>query len=111
MPLANGTQSFNWDASNNKPLWNTRYQFNYDSDIGKPEAESLVSGTDGLNTAFWRNAEFLKNKAAFNVNSTSVEAWTAFLSGTLGIKRPLKSGELNGDAVFICPAPTSGRCS
>ncbi|MFK7911171.1 MAG: hypothetical protein AB8F34_11325, partial [Akkermansiaceae bacterium] len=97
MPLSTATGAFDWGA--NKALWNTRYQYNYDSDIDRPQAEGLVSGSDGLNTAFWRNAEFLKNKAAFNVNSTSVEAWIAFLSGTLGEKRPLSSGELADDVV------------
>jgi len=41
--------------------------------------------------------KIIKNKAAFNVNSTSVDAWTAVLSGTLGVKRPLLSGELDGE--------------
>jgi hypothetical protein len=99
MPLSQGTQSFDWASGGNKPLWNTRYQYNANSSLGLSEAETLVSGADGLETAFWRNAELLKNKAAFNVNSTSVQAWTAFLSGTLGVKRPLKFGELEDDVV------------
>lgn len=99
MPLANTTQAFDWSASDNKKLWNTRYQYNVDSGLGLADVEDLVATSDGLNHAFWRNAEFLKNKAAFNVNSTSVLAWTAFLSGSLGESRPLQNGELGDDIV------------
>lgn len=97
IPLADGTGSFDWGEGGS--LWNTRYQFNPDSGLGRADAGDLLAGSEGLNAAFWRSAEFVKNKAAFNVNSTSVEAWTAFLSGTLGEKRPLRSGELAGDVV------------
>ncbi len=99
MPLTSGTQSFDWDPDNGKDFWNTRYQYNYGCGIGILDAKSLVTGSDGVNNAFWRNAEWVKNKAAFNINSTSVGAWAAFLSGTLGEARPLKSGELGGDVI------------
>ena len=98
MPLAQDTASFAWDPDN-KPLWNRRYQYNSQSGLSQPDADTLLSGSDGLDSAFWRNAQLLKNKAAFNVNSTSVEAWTAFLSGTLGFKRPLETGELGEDEI------------
>jgi type II secretory pathway pseudopilin PulG len=99
MPLSNTTEAFDWVESANKKLWNTRYQYNVDSGVGLTDVEDLVATTGGLNHAFWRNAEFLKNKAAFNVNSTSVLAWTAFLSGSLGEGRPLQSGQLSDGVV------------
>ena len=98
MPLSEHTDRFDWNPDEGKALWNRRYQFNRDSGESLNEVMKILAGPEGLNTAFLRNAAFLKNRSAFNVNSTSVEAWTAFLSGTLGIKRPLASGEL-GDGV------------
>lgn len=99
MPLSSDTGGFAWNPDASKPLWNTRYQFNRESHMSQTEAVAMVTATDGLNTGFWENAVVLKNKAAFNVNSTSVEAWTAFLSGTLGLERPLKSGHLESDEI------------
>ena len=100
MPLANDTESFVWKADRDDSLWNVRYQYNMDSGMVQSDAEALMSSpSDGLNNAFWRSAEILKNRAAFNVNSTSVEAWTAFLSGMLGERRPLRSGDLAADVI------------
>ncbi|MBT8036050.1 MAG: hypothetical protein KJO21_00770 [Verrucomicrobiae bacterium] len=99
MPLSADTRTFDWDPRNDKPLWNRRYQFNYEAGKNLEDVVEMLSACDGVNIAFWKNAEFLKNRAAFNVNSTSVEAWTAFLSGGLGENRPLARGELGDDVV------------
>jgi hypothetical protein len=95
MPLNNDTQSFAWDVD--KPLTNPRYQYNPNASMASAEIPNILTGADSLGNGFYRGAEFLHNTAAFNVNSTSVEAWTAFLSSTLGKKLPLKAGELDGD--------------
>jgi hypothetical protein len=99
MPLSSDTRAFAWDPSHDKPLWNRRYQFNHDTGEILEDVIKKLAASNGANIAFWKNAQFLKNRAAFNVNSTSVEAWTAFLSGNLGIKRPLATGELADDGV------------
>ncbi len=99
MPLSADTHAFAWDPRHDKPLWNRRYRFNHDGRESMGEAIKKLAAGDGANVAFWRNAEFLENRAAFNVNSTSVVAWTTFLSGSLGIKRPLAAGELDDGAV------------
>ena len=99
MPLRADTQSFDWNPEADKPLWNQRYQFNFDGGKSLDDAVTELSSGDGANTAFWENAKILKNKAAFNVNSTSVDAWITFLSGVIGIQRPTASGELDGTQV------------
>lgn len=99
MPLATDTQQFDWNPQSGKPLWNQRYQFNFDGSKTLEDAVAALSSTDAANRAFWQNAEILKNRAAFNVNSTSVDAWITFLSGTLGVKRPTADGELDGSQV------------
>jgi hypothetical protein len=97
IPLSGDTESFSWDLD--KPLTNPRYRFNPNGSLAGADVPVILSGADGLGNGFYRGAEFLHNTAAFNVNSTSVEAWTAFLSSTLGKKLPLRSGELGGDKV------------
>jgi len=92
IPLDQAGERFVWNPDKGKYLWNRRYQFNEDGKQSKDKVKSMLLSGEGVNWAFWRSAEYFKNRSAFNVNSTSVEAWTAFLSGTLGISRPLRSG-------------------
>ena len=92
IPLDEAGERFVWNPDKGEYLWNRRYQFNEDGEQPKDAVRSMLVSDEGVNWAFWRSAEYFKNRSAFNVNSTSVEAWTAFLSGTLGISRPLRSG-------------------
>ena len=105
MPMSSDGKSFNWEPSNSDQLWNERYQFNGTAKVNLEDVESKLntgSGNSALSFGFWHNAYLLKNKGAFNVNSTSVEAWTAFLSGLQGLERPTQSGTSGGgtDTVF-----------
>jgi hypothetical protein len=97
IPLSNDTQGFAWAVD--MPLANPRYHYNPDGSLASADVPGILTGADSLGNGFYRSAEFLHNTAAFNVNSTSVEAWTAFLSSTLGKKLPLSTGQLRGDEV------------
>jgi hypothetical protein len=97
IPLDNDTESFAWDV--NQPLKISKYKYNPNGSLAGYEVANILSGADSLGNGFYRSAEILHNTAAFNVNSTSVEAWIAFLCSTLGKKRPLSSGELDGDTL------------
>ncbi|MDG1358768.1 MAG: hypothetical protein P8P36_11305 [Akkermansiaceae bacterium] len=92
MPLDQSGDRFTWDPERGRHLWNKRYQYNQDSKLSQHQIKELLLTENGWSDVFWRSAEFIKNRSAFNINSTSVEAWTAFLSGTLGVARPLKIG-------------------
>lgn len=97
IPLSNDTQGFAWNVE--EPLTNPRYYYNPDGSLASADVPGILTGADGLGNGFYRSAEFLHNTAAFNVNSTSVEAWTAFLCSTLGKKLPLRTGAESVDEV------------
>lgn len=110
VPLSGDTEGIAWDGR--QPLLNPRYQFNPNGALSTNDVASLLTDMNGLGNGFFRNAEFLHNTAAFNVNSTSVAAWTAFLSSTLGKTRPLGVGETTGEEVTFArhklPAGAAG---
>jgi hypothetical protein len=92
--------SFDVDA---ELLLNNRYR-PIETGASVPSAESLRSSS----TAF---AAEMVAEGMFNVNSTSVEAWTAFLAGTLGV--PYHTQNHDDEAVFARSAnqdlnPASG---
>lgn len=97
IPLNSATDRFAWNVG--EPLTNPKYGYNPDGTLASGGVASLLAGTNSPENGFYRSAEFLHNTAAFNVNSTSVEAWTAFLSSTLGKKLPLSTGQESGDEV------------
>lgn len=76
---------FDWDFDNSKSLHQLRYQANRSLNIEAGNIETELARS--LDHGFWLNGYLLQNKAAFNVNSTSVVAWTAFLSGLRSIDR------------------------
>ncbi len=59
MPLSPDTRAFAWDPRQDEPLWNRRYQFNDDAGLNLEDAIKMVAATDGVNSAFWRNATAL----------------------------------------------------
>lgn len=82
IPFADGRAE--WDGE--EPLPVGRYRFN--DAARKWRREALVerlAADPGM--VFRRAAEFLVNEGAFNVNSTSVEAWKALLASMRGLKR------------------------
>ena len=85
MPLNSAANGFEWDLDGSTPLNQLRFQPNQTTNIDEITAENLLDTSLGY--GFWLNGYLLKNKAAFNVNSTSVEAWTAFLSGLRALDR------------------------
>jgi len=98
LPMNGTGTAFTWTPGSNDPLWNERHQWNRIAKIDTAEVvDELGPGASApLDFAFWNNAYILKNKGAFNVNSTSVQAWTAFLSGLQGMDRVLQNGTASG---------------
>lgn len=99
VPIEADGSSFDWHPDRGESLWNPRYQINV-SAMGKMarfgEVVAKINGADGLEFGFWHHAYLLKNRGAFNVNSTSVKAWISFLSGLQGRVRTTKAGAVGG---------------
>jgi hypothetical protein len=74
-----------WSGSD--PLLVGRYRFNGAAANWSRDllAQRLA---DESGASFRRAAEFLVNEGAFNINSTSVEAWKALLGSMRGLERP-----------------------
>ena len=99
LPMDTAGELFIWDPRDGTHLHNRGYQFNEDSRQSVSMIVEMLHSDQGASEAFWKSAAFLKNRSAFNVNSISVEAWTAFLSATLGISRSLSEGSSSKDGV------------
>ena len=92
MQMNSSADGFEWNFAGETPLHQLRYQAHQSTTIDKESIEGKLSSS--LDHGFWLNGYLLQNKAAFNVNSTSVEAWTAFLSGLRAIDRNgIKAGD------------------
>ena len=66
-----------------KPLRNARFRF---TTAGEPKASIRARLSDTSEKAHEKVAANLLMRGAFNVNSTSVQAWKAFLAGAHGIQ-------------------------
>lgn len=90
IPMNNGRPD--WDPKSGAMLWNSRYGYNSDISMPVEDIQTKLASGNGADFAFWNSAYFVQNKGAFNVNSTSVDAWAAFLSGLRGLDRTTRSG-------------------
>ena len=54
----------------------------------------LIDNVNAAGNGFWLNGYYYRKSSAFNVNSTSVPAWTAFLTSTLKLKREMQDGSI-----------------
>ena len=116
MPLTSDGTSFSWKPSISEPLWNHRHHLNSAAEVSLTNIESKWNTSAdgaGLSYGFWHNGYLLKNKGAFNINSTSEEAWTAFLSGLHGLDRPTHSGTTGSgsDSIFSRTQTPNGTTS
>lgn len=65
-----------------RPLPNSNYRPRVpDSQAAKDLASSLVSSSDPKDDTYQKMARYLKIKGAFNINSTSVDAWRSLFYG------------------------------
>jgi hypothetical protein len=81
---APGSRRPNWDT--NAPLPVGRYAFSPVSSRMTPETVENKLSSDPT-FPYFRSAEFLTNRGAFNINSTSIQAWTALLGSMRGLQR------------------------
>lgn len=65
-------------------LNNTRYSF--DESLNEDISHSSYSDEDAVKESYKSIASRLKINGSFNINSTSVEAWKAFLGGMLNVE-------------------------
>jgi len=84
MPYGSNSATWNPDAD---PLPNSNLRPIFPNS-SSPAAKALLTGSKSFDHA----AAFLANFGAFNVNSTSVEAWRAMLSSLNDIPRPTIGG-------------------
>ena len=101
MKLNTKTDSFEWNPMEGKRSWSSKYVFNENNERTLSRVIETVEEGDYLQSSFWRNAQFLKNKSAFNVNSTSVNAWAALISGSYTHDCQLKSGDSSSNHVYF----------
>lgn len=90
-----GSRLPNWKP--NTPLPVGRYVFgSVSSRLTPAKVENKLSSDPTF--PYFRSAEFLANRGAFNINSTSIQAWTALLGNMRGLQREsLEGGPSKGD--------------
>lgn len=81
-----------WDLETPLPVG--RYDFQTNSPIATAEVVKAKLGADP-SYPYFRAAEFLANRGAFNVNSTSVQAWAALLGNMRGLQRKSLDGSMS----------------
>ena len=85
----------NW--SSEEGLHQSGYRYNPYAAYSMSEASSaLEASPEGLAFGFWNNGYLFSSEAQFNVNSVSVDAWTAVLSGTRNRGRETQESNLTG---------------
>lgn len=92
---APGSRRPNWNPE--IPLPVGRYIFSPGSSRMTPATVEKQLSSDPT-FPYFRSAEFLTNRGAFNINSTSIQAWAALLGSMRGLQREsLEGGASTGD--------------
>lgn len=95
-PNGSGTEACHYDISYllNDILWDDYFFSSYDgsNDFYNPRVIPLDSTDYPLNYDLEETATSMMIGGGFNVNSTSVDAWKAFLAGTLGTEVRYNTG-------------------
>ncbi len=82
-----GSLIYDWSYLLNDYLWDRYFFAEYDTNTGamlNPRLVPLAGATAAQITSYEDAAAALMVNGAFNVNSTSVDAWRALLAGTVG---------------------------
>jgi len=88
-----------FDLSTNDSYWNQRHQLNPSVNVDSESAKEELEGSDGLRWGFWHNGPMTMIDGQFNVNSTSVNAWKAFLSANRRLTGVLQDGASSSEGV------------
>ena len=95
MKLEASSLAMDWEAG--KALHQSGYRYNSYASYPMDKASSkLKSPSEGLAFGFWNNGYLIASEAQFNVNSVSVDAWTALLSGTRNRQRVTQEENVTG---------------